>query len=355
MTLRVAIAGAGGIGAQHAAALQSLGEAWQITQVCDLDPDMARRLADRAGARAASDLAAVMADPDVDVVDICLPPVLHVPTALAALAAGKHVVCEKPLAGSMADVDRLRAAAAAAGRQVFPVFQYRYGPAFRWLDALARAGLLGKPFAATLETHWNRGAAYYAVPWRGTHAHEMGGAVLSHAIHLHDLICRYFGPAAEVSALLDTLVNPIETEDCAAIALRTGHGGLVTSSITLGAADDQSRVRMVFEKATVESGRLPYTPGEAAWTVTARDPADQAAIDAVAVPAGRNGFAGYFADVAAALGGGPSGAVTLDDGAASIALVTAIYLSASSGARVHLPLAADAPFYQGWQPGQGRV
>lgn len=347
MSLRIAILGAGGIGAQHGTALAGLG-CWTITHVCDLNADLAGPLAARLGAEATGQIDRVLADPSVDVVDICLPPMLHVPTALRALAAGKHVICEKPIAGSLADIARLRAAL--GDRRLFPVFQYRYGRAFRRMAALRDAGLLGAPRLASLETHWDRNAAYYAVPWRGKWAHEMGGAVLSHAIHMHDLICGLFGPVAEVDALTATLINPIETEDCAAIALRMANGALVTSSVTLGAAGDQSRLRLVYEQATVESARLPYTPGAADWVVQARDPARQAAMDAVQVADAPEGFAGYFADIAAALTGRPSTAVGFDDGAASIELVTAIYRSAREGRRIALPLAPDGPLWQGWGP-----
>lgn len=136
--------------------------------------------ADTFHALATNDLDAVLADPRVDVLDICLPSMLHVPVALKAVAAGKHVICEKPIAGSLADIDRLRAGVAASGRRLFPVFLYRYGPAFRRLARLQAEGLLGAPRVATLETRWSRDAAYCAVPCRGKWAHEMGGAILSH-------------------------------------------------------------------------------------------------------------------------------------------------------------------------------
>lgn len=349
MTLGIAIVGAGAIGVQHAAALQTLPEAWRVAHICDLNTVLSTPLAESCRALV-SDLDTVLADPTVDVVDICLPPVLHVPVALRALEAGKHVVCEKPIAGSLADVDRLRDGVVAFGREVFPIFQYRYGRAFRRLAALDQAGLLGAPRVATLETHWSRDAAYYAVPWRGTWAAEMGGACLSHAIHIHDLVTRFFGPVATVSAQVDTMVNPIETEDCAAILMRHANGAMTTSSVTLGAAGDQSRMRLVYEKATLESGRLPYRPGEAEWTIAARDATHQAALDAVQGADGPDFFAGYFADVAACLTGQPNSAVRLEDGAASLDLVTAIYHSARSGTQVALPLPKSHPLYAGWAP-----
>ncbi|MCC0030358.1 MAG: Gfo/Idh/MocA family oxidoreductase [Brucellaceae bacterium] len=352
MSRRVAILGAG-IGTKHLDGYLALGDRFAVTHVCDLNEGLAGEQAARAGAAVSASIADVLADPEVEIVDICLPPMMHVPVALDALAAGKHVICEKPIAGSLADADRLAAAARAAGRQVFPVFQYRYAPAFRVLGALKHAGLLGAPRAASLETHWNRGADYYAIAWRGTWAREMGGAVLSHAIHIHDLAARLLGPIEAVSAMLATSINPIETEDCAAISFRTASGALVTSSITLGAADDTSRLRLVFEHATVESGRVPYAPGEGDWHYMARDPARQGEIDAVVASASADkgdGFAGFLAAIADALDGKPEGAVSMEDGVKSIELVTAIYHADRTGARVSLPLDRGLPICNGWAP-----
>jgi predicted dehydrogenase len=116
---------------------------------------------------------------------------------------------------------------------------------------------------ASLETHWNRASDYYAVPWRGTWAGESGGAILGHAIHAHDLLCRYFGPVAQCAGAACTRVNPIETEDCAAISMGFANGALATSSVTLGAARDETRLRFVFRDLTATSGTEPYAPASA--------------------------------------------------------------------------------------------
>jgi len=350
----VAILGAG-IGREHLDGYRALPERFDVRWLCDLDTARAHAvLADDPGPRITAGMAEVLADPAVDLVDICLPPHLHVPVALEVLAAGKHVVLEKPIAPSLAECDRLAEAAVAAGRSVFPVFQYRYGPATAALDALIAAGLAGQPQVASLETHWNRGADYYAVPWRGTWAGERGGAVLGHAIHNHDLLCRYFGPLAGVQAHLATRVNPIETEDCAAIALRFANGALATSSVTLGAASDISRLRLVFEHLTAESGDVPYAPATGTWRFSARDPGRQAQVDAVLaeLPPTRSGFAGYFDAIADALAGQPGREVTLADGRASIALVTAVYLAARDAKEVALPLPDASEFYASWMPAE---
>ena len=345
----IAIIGAGGIAGEHADALMAQPERWTISHVCDLNAAQADALAARTGAQPAS-LEAILADPEIDVIDICLPPALHVEIAIKGLAAGKDVVCEKPIACSLAEAAALQSAVETSGRRVFPVFQYRYGAAFRRLRALQNADLLGPARVATFETHWNRNADYYAVPWRGTWAYEKGGAVLCHAIHIHDLACELCGPVVALSAATDTLINPVETEDCAAILMRSAGGCLTTSSVTLGAARDESRLRIVFQNATVESERNPYAPGQGVWTITARDPSMQAAFDAITAPAGEDGFRGYFADVSDALEGRANTAVTLQHGVRSIELVTAIYEAAKTGQTIHLPVESGSRFFNGWQP-----
>ncbi|MDG3040279.1 Gfo/Idh/MocA family protein [Roseicyclus marinus] len=349
-----AIIGAG-IGREHLAGYRAVADRFAVRWLIDLDIGRAVEVAGGdTNIKIGSEIAEALADPAVDLVDICLPPHLHVPMALRALRAGKHVVLEKPIAPSLAECDLLAEAEAASGRRLFPVFQYRYGPGTAALDALIAAGLVGRPQVAALETHWNRGAAYYAVPWRGTWAGERGGAVLGHAIHNHDLLCRYFGEPVGVSAQVATRINPIETEDCASIALRFANGALATSSVTLGAAGDTTRLRLVFEHLTATSGDLPYAPADGAWTFTARDPAKQPAVDAVlaALPTPKSGFAGYVAAIADALNGAPGREVTLACGRRSIELVTAVYAAARSAREVALPLPPDAEFYHSWLPGE---
>ncbi|MCV3270273.1 Gfo/Idh/MocA family protein [Roseobacter sinensis] len=348
---RIAILGAG-IGAEHLTAYRRLASHFTVAMIVDRDEARAETLRADDSFAVSANVATALEDPAIDLIDICLPPHLHVPVTLQALAAGKHVICEKPLATSLADVERIREAAKTAQRTVYPVFQYRWGPSLAQLRALIEAGLVGRPQMAAIETHWSRGADYYAVPWRGTWAGEQGGAVLGHAIHNHDLLTHLMGPVAALSAATTTRVNPIETEDCAAITFEMAGGALATSSITLGAAGDETRLRFVFEHLTATSGTTPYAPGADPWTFTARDPARQSDIDAALAktPAEPPGFDGFLTAVADDLAGRPSAAVTLDDGAASVALVTAIYHAARTGTRVTLPITPDHPLYGGWQP-----
>jgi len=165
---RVAILGSG-IGREHLAAYLQLSDRYQVSVLCDTDTQRAEELvADNGGIRIASDWQTVVNDSSIDIVDVCLPPDLHFDVCMAALAAGKHVVCEKPLVSSLREADQLREQCTLSGKTLTPVFQYRYGPALAQLRALLKANLCGTPLVANIETHWHRDAEYYDNPWRGT-------------------------------------------------------------------------------------------------------------------------------------------------------------------------------------------
>ncbi|MBP1845187.1 putative dehydrogenase [Rhizobium petrolearium] len=351
--IRVAVVGAG-IGKAHVAAYATLPELFAVRYVCDLNLARAEEAAGQApGSRAIGDINQVLSDPEVDLVDICLPPQLHATMTMVALEAGKHVVCEKPLAGSIADVRRIADLAAKMRRQVFPVFQYRYGAGYRAAHELKIRGLLGKPYLVALETHWQRGPTYYEERWRGTWKGELGGVLVSHACHIHNLMTHLVGDVTEIAAFLDTRVNPVETEDCAALSMRTSEGALVTSSVTLGAAGNSSRLRMCFEHVTVTSGTEPYQIGAGPWIFTSTDPSRQAEIDAAVsdIPGMLSRFPGLFADIHACLTGQPDLYLpTLQESYHSIELITAIYASARQNQIVRLPLGLDHPLAAGWMP-----
>lgn len=351
MTFEVSVVGAG-IGAQHCAGYAALPGRFRIHSVCDLDAARGGALAAQYGAEHRGDMATVLADPAVDIVDICLPPHLHFGACMAALEAGKAVICEKPLVGSLREADALAAKVEETGGFLSPVFQYRYGIGMAQLRALIDAGLAGRCHAGSLETHWDRPAEYYAIDWRGTWAGERGGAILGHAIHIHDLLTSALGPVARVFAETATRVNEIEVEDCAALAIRMESGAVVTSSVTLGAAGNTSRLRLMFEGFTVESDHSPYAPAAAPWRFVARAPRAQADIDAVLAGVGpvAAGYAGMFEAVAEALEGRPGREVTLADGRRSLDFVSAVYASARRGVPVTLPIGPEDPVYEGWLP-----
>jgi predicted dehydrogenase len=343
------------IGRKHLEALAQLPERYEIAALCGLEQDRLEALGTRYGVSfLTASYEAMLARADLDIIDICTPPHLHLGMAEAALTAGKDVVCEKPLVTSLAEADRLEACVAASGRRLLPVFQYRFAPGIERLKRLIGQGLTGRLQVVSGETHWNRKAAYYAPPWRGTWAGERGGCLLGHAIHIHDLLTWLAGPIVRLNAMTATRVNPIETEDCAALALAFEGGALGTSSVTLGAADEISRLRFCFEHLTAENdGREPYAPGRGPWRFAARDADRQPAIDAsVAEPvAPRESYARMLELFHEHLEGRlPSSPVDLRDARASLELVTAAYHAARSGGTMALPPRRDHPLYGSWLP-----
>lgn len=349
---QVGIVGAG-IGREHLDAYRVLPTRFAVATLCDTDAERAKSVIG-AGSETTvcTSIESVLSDENIDIVDVCLPPHLHKPFCLDALAAGKHVVCEKPLVASLQDADELQAAIQASGKTLTPVFQYRYGPGLAQLRALLSADLCGKPLVANVETHWHRDADYYDNPWRGTWKGEQGGAVLGHAIHNHDLLCSVFGPVQKLSAFTTTRVNSIETEDCASISFVMENGAIASSSITLGAADDTTRLRFCFDRLTATSGKSPYAPADDVWSFQARGDVVQSAIDrcvadVVNAPVG---YIGLFTELALMLDGEPNDAVSFHDGRRSLELVTAIYHANDEGVVVELPLRPSHPRYQSWLP-----
>lgn len=349
--LNVAIIGFG-IGRSHRDAFNRLSDRFHVQAVVDTDASRRAYAAKRGVPETPDDIAAVLGRADIDIVDICTPPASHVSLAERALAAGHHVILEKPLVGSLAECDRLAVAEASAKGVLMPILQYRWGNGFQRLRHLMDRGIAGPLHAATVETHWNRGPVYYARPGRGRFATELGGCLTTHAIHAHDLLRLVAGDVADVFARVATRINPIEVEDNAAIIFRFASGAMATSSVTLGAVESTSRLRFIFQDLTAESGLAPHAPGQDPWRFTPRDDATAVRIAEAmeGFTIGPESFEGQFAAFHAALAVGAPPPVTLQDARAAIELLTALYFSAATDAPVSLPLAPDHPFHAGWAP-----
>jgi predicted dehydrogenase len=350
--LRVAVVGLG-IGELHLSGWKAVRDRAEIVAVCDLDAARAEASAGRLrGVRAETSLDEVLAADDIDVVDLCTPPALHVVQVEAALAAGKHAICEKPIAASLEEVDRLIHAEEASSHTVMPIFQYRYGNGVQKARALVRAGVAGAGRSATVEVHWRRRAEYYDVEWRGRWETELGGVLLAHAIHALDMLTYVAGPVRAVQARTATLVNPIEVEDTAAAVLELADGTLATVSATLGSANELSRHRFCFEHLSAESNTEAYLNPFDPWTFHADSPEAQADIDRVldAFEPRPEHFAGQFSAYLDALAAGDPPPVTLVDARAALELITALYVSARERCEVELPIPHDHPAYRGWAP-----
>ena len=349
---RVAIVGTG-IGARHAEGFLANPEHFEVAVICGQDRTRAEALASTIPGGADIHLGfddALLARPDLDIIDICLPPDMHLAPAIRAMEAGKHVILEKPLVASLAEVDALEAAIARTGRILMPIFQARFGNGAAAARHVLASGQAGRIHVATAETHWYRGPAYYATPWRGKIATELGGAFITHAIHLHDLLTHLLGPVRSVSAVVSTRANPIETEDTGGVVLEFDSGALATLSVTLGSPEPSSRLRIVAENVTITSASTPANTASGPFGFAAREGSDRAWLDALlaTAPTGPGGFAEQFAGFARTLNEGAALPVTMADARLSLELATAIYHSSRAGQRVTLPIPPGHPAYDGW-------
>jgi predicted dehydrogenase len=351
--LRVGVVGMG-IGQLH---LLSWTEVHGATAVVLAEPDEARRTqAGRDwGLDAVGTLAEVL-DARVDVVDLCTPPAVHEAQIVQCLEAGVHVICEKPLVDSLAACDRLASAAeraaAASGARLMPVLQYRFGPGAARAKALVDAGLTGRLFTASASTWWRRDRSYYdEAAWRSTWHGALGGTVVNHAVHIHDLLTWIGGPLADVHARVATRVNDVETEDCAVAVGRTDDGALVSMNVTTGAATESSRLTWCFEHVTIESSTEPYHPARGPWRFDFRDPRSAEAAENcwAQLSDGPQQYAGQFQAFVDRVDGGDL-PVDLVDARAALELVTAWYHSARTGSTETLPIGPDHPCYESWLP-----
>ena len=352
---QVAIIGTN-IGAKHYEDFQKVSDKFNVHTICGLTKESVDNIIpSNSDIKVSLNFEDLLKIKEIDIIDICLPPHLHFSACKKSLEAGKHVICEKPLVSNLKEVDELEKISIATGKTIFPVFQYRYGPGFSKLKALIKSGLAGKPLVASLETHWNRGKEYYSKAWRGTWKGEQGGAILSHSIHIHDLISMIFGPVSNVFAKLTTRVNDIEVEDCAALSIEMDNGALVTSSITLGAANDTSRLKFCFNGITAESAASPdkpCNPADDKWKFLAREPVTQNQIEEILskVKNSKSWYSGMFNEIANKLDDKSSDEVGLSDARRSLEFVTAVYQSSRQNKNIKLPIEKDNPLYNSWLP-----
>jgi predicted dehydrogenase len=354
--LRVAVVGCG-IGRYHIDSWKKLEGQAGVLAVCDVDDAKAKETATEFKLlHAVSTLEQLLRRDDIDVVDLCTPPFLHFEQIQDVLKAGKHVVCEKPLVSSLAEVDSLATLEKASGKRIMPIFQCRFGHGLQKLKHLIDLGLAGDAFLGTAETAWRRRAHYYEVPWRGKWKTERGGCILSHAIHTHDMLSYILGPAKSVFARTSTRVNPIEVEDCASASLEMESGALVSLSVTLGSPEEISRHRFCFRNFVAESGTAPYNNSADPWKFTGDSPELQKEIDQAltAFVPQPEGFTGQFSRFCTALARGTEIPVTLADARTSLELVTAIYASSEEGKPVDLPITTTHSHYHNWLPKKGR-
>lgn len=348
MTLRAAIVGTGAVAHLHARAVLADPRV-DLVAVSDLIAERYDAFADMYGvAGRYANITDLLASERLDVVILCTPPDLHLAQALAAFAAGVNVICEKPPALSLAELDTMLAAADAAGLALAIVFQQRTGSAAAHVKRLLDSGTLGRPLLAQCQTLWLRQDDYYAADWRGTWDSEGGGTTLGHGIHQMDLLAYLMGDWAEVDARLWRLARNIEMEDVSTATIRFANGVIATAVSSVLSPRETSYVRIDTELATVEVEHL-YGHSGHNWQITpargvAAEQSASWALPAVDEPSGHVPLVRAVID---ALSTGSALPDLVTHARRPLELVTAIYASATRGGPItHATLDADDRFRQ---------
>lgn len=225
--LRVGIIGAGWPGERHAEGYQASGEA-QVVAMSDLEPQRRARFAAQYGVeRAYADYQELLADPDIQAVSVALPNFLHYPATMAALRAGKHVLCEKPPALSAAEAAEMETLAQQQGVVLAYALQRRFTPATEALRARIRAGDLGDTYHA--RAVWTRA---WGIPqgvggWFTDPARSGGGALVDIGIHVLDLAWFLMGCPAPLTVsgqVYNKYPDLTQTDDSAFAFMRFADG-----------------------------------------------------------------------------------------------------------------------------------
>ena len=228
-TLNVALIGCGLISEDHIRAYQQHADRARITVCCDIDPDKAaQRAALIGGARAVTTLAEALADPDVDAVEICTPHHLHADAVIAAARAGKHVLCQKPLAKTLPECDAMIAAAAEAGVTLFYGETNLTLPAALEAERVIAAGRIGRIVGVQATFAYWQGGQYLSTAWRYDPAVTGGGQLLDSGIHSLALMMKIGGPIRSVSCRTTRFREELGGEDTAALSVRFAGGHLGT-------------------------------------------------------------------------------------------------------------------------------
>src|SRR5437870_2412611 len=224
-----AIVGCGLIARFHARALADIPRA-KVVALVSRKPANAQAVADAAGIQPQiyTELGPALARRDVDAIIVTTPSGAHLEPALAAAAAGKHVVVEKPLEVTLERCDRIIETCARNRVQLCTIFPSRFGDANRTLKAAVDAGRFGRLTLGETTCKWWRPQSYYDEGgWKGTKALDGGGALMNQAIHNVDLLLWMMGPVTHVSGFTATLAHErIEVEDTAVACLRFASGAL---------------------------------------------------------------------------------------------------------------------------------
>jgi len=339
--VRLGIIGTGMIAAFHAKAIAAMDDA-ELVAAYARRSDVAEQFGATYGCAAYSDLDEFLAQDDLDAVTICTPSGAHLEPVKAAAAAGKHVICEKPLEVTVERVDEMIAVCERAGVGLAGIFPRRFSPATSVLKQAVDAGRFGRISLAEATIKWWRTQEYYdSGAWRGTWNLDGGGALMNQSIHTIDLLLHLMGDAQNVQADMGLLAHSgIEVEDTAAAIMRFEGGALGViqgSTACWSAAGHPAEIQICGDRGSVFMSDDKFR----VWEFADDTPEDAEIRATYSIDAGSAGagaadpsaidFSGHqrnFEDALAAFREGRAPLVDGSEGRRAVALIQDIYTAA---------------------------
>ena len=343
-TLRVGILGAGGIANVHARGWVANEGKAEIAAFSDVATDRAQAMSHQytgGKAKVYDSIDAVVADPDIDVIDICLPHHLHSDAVIKAAEAGKAILCEKPLCTSLEDAKRIRATLESTGVVFMGAHNNLFTPALLEARRLVEGGFLGTPYMyRSIETFQSRafdpwtpggsGAGGGQRGWRANLTQAGGGELLDTGYHgTYRLLSMAAGDRpVEVTGFLSRfLISHLPTEDTGYVIVRFASGavGTIITSWALDVAE--SRQFEVEAEYGALAGSMTYLKHHLyRWP--------EAVVREFPRPETFTLEITHFIDIVQS---GAPNAAPIDDTIRTLQVIKAAYLSAQLGATVSLP------------------
>jgi predicted dehydrogenase len=334
--MNFAIVGCGHIAKKHAEAIEHI-EGASLVAVCDKVPQAMDEYVKKYGAKPYENLADMLSDPSIDVVNICTPSGLHAPIAVEAAKAKKHVIVEKPIALTLEDADSIINACKENNVKLAVVHPNRFRPVVQELKKLMDEGRFGKLSHANATVRWNRNQAYYdQAPWRGTKALD-GGVLMNQAIHNLDLLIWLMGDVEEVYSMSATRLRNIEAEDVSTgvVRFKSGALGVVEAATTIYPKNLEESLSIFGETGTAIIGGTTATQFNHLAIESLNDEETNAIIERVkANPLGKPGHQCIIEDMIQAIQEDREPIVNGEDGKRALQLVLAFYESAEKKQRV---------------------
>ncbi|MFO7869019.1 MAG: Gfo/Idh/MocA family oxidoreductase [Bacteroidales bacterium] len=253
--IKFAVIGLGHIGKRHAAMITENPNA-ELVAYCDVKPREELNVADSQVPFFASHEEMLDSGIEIDVVNICTPNGLHAEQSICALDHNCHVVCEKPMALTKADAEKMIYKSLEKSRHIFGVMQNRYSPPSIWLKEVISDRVLGDVFMVQLNCFWNRDERYY-VPesWHGDGKLD-GGTLFTQFSHFIDIMYWLFGDITNIKAHFNDFTHESLTdfEDSGFVHFDFVNGGMGSLNYSTAVWDTnlESSITIIGEKGTIK-------------------------------------------------------------------------------------------------------